>query len=144
MGIPYYFANLIKNHKRIVKELSSIGNIQNLYLDSNSIIYDAIDFKLFQNKSQFENYIIKYVIDKIELIIETIKPSKNIILAFDGVPPFAKLNQQKNRRYKTSYQSALFNKNVPWDTTAITPGTVFMDKLTNCKSMILQKSPIFM
>jgi 5'-3' exonuclease len=131
MGIPYYFANLIKSHKRIVRELSSIGNIQNLYLDSNSIIYDAIDFKLFQNKSQFENHIIQSVIDKIELIITTIKPTKNIILAFDGVPPFAKLNQQKNRRYKTSYQSTLFNKNVPWDTTAITPGTVFMDKLND-------------
>jgi len=83
MGIPYYFANLIKSHKRIVRELSSIGNIQNLYLDSNSIIYDAIDFKLFQNKSQFENHIIQSVIDKIELIITTIKPTKNIILAFE-------------------------------------------------------------
>ena len=131
MGIPYYFANLIRSHKNIVVELSHIDNIQNLYLDSNSIIYDAIDFKLFQNKSQFENHIIRFVIDKIELIIATMKPSKNIILAFDGVPPFAKLNQQKNRRYKTSYQSALFNKNVPWDTTAITPGTVFMDKLND-------------
>ena len=129
MGIPYYFANLIRNHKNIVKNLESITNIHNLYLDSNSIIYDSLDFTLFQNKSQFENLIIQKVIDKLELIIKTISPSKNIIIAFDGVPPIAKLNQQKNRRYKTSYQANLFNKNTPWDTSAITPGTRFMEKL---------------
>jgi len=129
MGIPYYFANLIRNHKNIVKNLESIKNIDNLYLDSNSIIYDSIDFTLFQNKSQFENLIIQKVIDKTQLIIKTINPSKNIILAFDGVPPIAKLNQQKNRRYKSSYQANLFNKNTYWDPTAITPGTTFMEKL---------------
>ena len=131
MGIAYYFANLIRNHKNIVKNLESISNIHNLYLDSNSIIYDSLDFTLFQNKSQFENLIINKVILKIELIIKTINPSKNIILAFDGVPPIAKLNQQKNRRYKSSYQANLFNKNTPWDPTAITPGTTFMDKLNH-------------
>ena len=129
MGIPFYFANLIRNHKLIVKNLDSIKNIHNLYLDSNSIIYDSIDFTLFQNKSQFENIIIQKVVDKIELIIKTINPTKNIILAFDGVPPIAKLNQQKNRRYKSWYQANLFNKNTPWDTAAITPGTTFMEKL---------------
>ena len=41
MGIPYYFASLIRNHKNIVKKLDSITNIHNLYLDSNSIIYDS-------------------------------------------------------------------------------------------------------
>ena len=129
MGIPYYFANLIRNHKNIVKKLDSITNIHNLYLDSNSIIYDSLDFTLFQNKSQFENLIIQKVIDKINLIIKTINPSKNIIIAFDGIPPMAKLNQQKNRRYKSSFQATLFNKTPPWDPCAITPGTTFMEKL---------------
>ena len=129
MGIPFYFANLIKTHKNIVINLHSINNVHNLYLDSNSIIYDSIDFTLFENKSQFENLIIQKIIHKIDLIIKTINPTKNIIIAFDGVPPIAKLNQQKNRRYKTWYQNHIFNKNTPWDTTAITPGTIFMDKL---------------
>ena len=135
MGIPYYFASLIRNHKNIVKNLESITNIHNLYLDSNSIIYDSLDFTLFQNKSQFENLIIQKVVDKIELIIKTINPSKNIIVAFDGVPPIAKLNQQKNRRYKSWSQEEItksINKiehQVKWNSAAITPGTNFMDKL---------------
>ena len=41
MGIPSYFSFLIKNHSNIVKLDLNI-NIDNLYLDSNSIIYDSL------------------------------------------------------------------------------------------------------
>ena len=42
MGIPSYFSFLIKNHAYIVKKLNNFKqNIDNLYLDSNSIIYEA-------------------------------------------------------------------------------------------------------
>ena len=131
MGIPYYFSYLIKNHNQIISKLKTLDFINNLYLDCNSIIYDSLDFKLFENKSQFENHIIKNVIFKIENIINIINPSEKIFIAFDGVPPIAKLNQQKNRRYKSGVQNYLFNKNSPWDTCAITPGTKFMKKLNN-------------
>ena len=87
MGIPYYFSYLIRNHKDIIFKLHNIKNIDNLYLDSNSIIYDSINFEFFENKSQFENYIIQNVILKIEEIIKIINPKKNLIIAFDGVPP---------------------------------------------------------
>ena len=131
MGIPFYFSYLIKNHKQIISKLESLNFIDNLYLDCNSIIYDSLDFKVYENKSQFENYIIKNVINKIENIINIINPSENIFIAFDGVPPIAKLNQQKNRRYKSSLQNSMFNKNSPWDTCSITPGTNFMNKLND-------------
>ena len=129
MGIPYYFSYLIKNHKEVITKLDYINYIDNLYLDSNSIIYDSINFSIYENKSQFENYIIQSVISKIEVIIKAINPKKNILIAFDGVPPIAKLNQQKNRRYKSWFQANLFNKHILWDTCSITPGTVFMNKL---------------
>ena len=131
MGIAFYFASIIKLHKFIVKRIEKLENVNNLYLDSNSIIYDALDFSMYESKSQFENYVIQKVVEKIENIIKTINPDKNIIIAFDGVPPLAKLNQQKNRRYKTIYQSQLFNKEIKWDTNCITPGTIFMDKLNS-------------
>ena len=131
MGIPFYFSYLIKNHKQIISKLESLNFIDNLYLDCNSIIYDSLDFKHFENKSQFENYIIKNVINKIEKIITIINPKEKLYIAFDGVPPIAKLNQQKNRRYKSSIQNLMFNKNTPWDTCSITPGTKFMNKLND-------------
>ena len=129
MGIPYYFSYLINNHVNILSKLLNLNNIHNLFLDCNSLIYDSLNFKEFENNAQFENYIIKNVIIKIEEIILTINPSDNIYIAFDGVPPFAKINQQKNRRYKSAYQNKLFKKDVKWDTCAITTGTPFMEKL---------------
>ena len=140
MGVAYYYSWIIKNHKNIINKLENVIDVDNLYLDSNSIIYDAIDFNNFSNRNQFEKYLIQNVIDKIEDIIKIVNPNKNIIIAFDGVPPLAKLNQQKNRRYKSSFQNKLFNKNPPWDTTAITPGSLFMDKLnTTIKSHFNKK-----
>lgn len=131
MGIPYYFSYLIQNHPHIINKMITLHNIQNLFLDCNSLIYDSLDFNKFENKSQFENNIIKNVILKIEDIINIINPQENIYIAFDGVPPFAKVNQQKNRRYKSMYQNKILKKESIWDTCAITTGTLFMEKMNN-------------
>ena len=64
-----------------------------------------------------------------------IKPDKNVFIAFDGVAPIAKLDQQRQRRYKSAYQNEISktifknSKPDPWNTAAITPGTLFMTKL---------------
>ena len=136
MGIPYYFSYLIKNHNLIISKLQFLNNnIHNLLLDCNSLIYDSLDFKKFQSKDQFESYIIENVIIKIEEIIRAINPSNIVYIAFDGVPPFAKISQQKNRRYKSAYQSNLFKTDTLWDICAITPGTRFMADLNNAISL---------
>ena len=131
MGIPYYFSYLIQNYKNIILDLKNIDNskFEYLFIDSNSIIYDSINFNNYENDTQFENQLINIIIKKLEELIKIYKPKKYTFITFDGVPPFAKINQQKNRRYKSSYQNSLFNKLTPWDTCAITPGTKFMDKL---------------
>jgi len=134
MGIPSYFSYIVKNHIDIIRkfnpELFPTG-IDNLYMDCNSIIYDVIR----QNDNERETkIIIKRVIDKIEEYKNIIKPKRSII-AFDGVAPIAKLEQQRNRRYKSWYQSQISkilfpSKNTTvWNTTIITPGTVFMKEL---------------
>ena len=136
MGIPYYFSYLIKNHNLIISKLQFLNNnIHNLFLDCNSLIYDSLNFNNFQTKQQFEKYIIETVIIKIEDIIKIINPCENVFIAFDGVPPFAKISQQKNRRYKSAYQSRLFKTHVLWDSCAITPGTLFMNNLNNAISL---------
>ena len=131
MGIPYYFTYIIKNHPKIINNLKNLKNVSELYLDSNSLIYESINFEKFENTTQFEKMLINSVIDKINTIISHVKPSDFTYICFDGIPPFAKLNQQKNRRYKNHVQDILFNNNKLWDTAAITPGTNFMNKLDN-------------
>jgi len=137
MGIPSYFSYIVKTHAKIIQKISSNTiKVNNFYLDCNSIIYDAvhnIDFtKLTESDA---DTIIRCVCNKIEEYIHQLKPDNNIYIAFDGVAPVAKLEQQRSRRYKSLYQNTISksifqdSKPDPWNTTAITPGTLFMRKL---------------
>jgi 5'-3' exonuclease len=179
MGIPSYFSYIVKNHPRIIKKFYKEQNtknvkntvkINNLYLDCNSIIYDAVHSISSEKdvgakatiSSVDTNSIINIVLAKIEEYILLLKPDKYVYIAFDGVAPVAKLEQQRQRRYKSQYQNNIsqgifkdfkITKTNAWDTTAITPGTQFMSTLNkrcaaffnnpskyNLKSIILSGS----
>ena len=135
MGIPSYFSHIVKNHRDIIKKINNSIKINNLYLDCNSIIYDAvrtIEYK--DDDDDFERKLIKLTCEKIEQYISQISPDKLVYIAFDGVAPVAKLEQQRNRRYKSWFQNELnkeLNSKIEdgWNTTSITPGTQFMTKL---------------
>lgn len=140
MGIPSYFSFIVKSHRNIIKELSKKDLINNLYLDSNSIIYDVIvslsglknDLK---NVDDIEKLIMLNVCKKISEYIMLLSPNNKVLIAFDGVAPVAKLCQQRNRRYKASFQRELLlslgisKEFLEWDTCSITPGTKFMNDL---------------
>ncbi len=143
MGIPSYFSHIIKNYSNIIRNLTyHIKNqtiFHSLYMDCNSIIYDTYHSIKSSHVNtpidQFENELIKNIIFKIDYYINTIKPKNVIYIAFDGVAPLAKMEQQRSRRYKTIHlptintitQSSLDNF---WNTTCITPGTPFMNNLS--------------
>ena len=140
MGIPSYFSYIVKNHLNIIKKLSlTTIQVNNLYLDCNSIIYDAIhniDFtKLVESDVEC---IIRNVFNTIDQYISILKPDNNLFIAFDGVAPVAKLEQQRERRFKSLYQNDISKKiykNLkpdPWNTASITPGTKFMARLNEC------------
>lgn len=160
MGIPAYFSHIVKTYPSIIKKfITSQTTIHNLYMDCNSIVYDAVRMSVSVNSLSKEHYIIHQVILKIENYIDTINPQSNVIIAFDGVCPIAKMEQQRSRRYKSNISSSIM-KNIMEDekrlkntntkdnkeshtevytedfnTTCITPGTVFMKKLNeNIKS----------
>ena len=158
MGIPAYFSYIVRNHTAIIKKYDKTERqINNLYMDCNSIIYDVVkNIKGVKPEQLSNDYIIQQVILKIEEYILLIQPNFSVFIAFDGVAPIAKLEQQRNRRYKTWYQNAIHKnifKDTPsneWNTTAITPGTVFMNQLNNtihnhfnspilCKKLNVQK-----
>jgi 5'-3' exonuclease len=137
MGIPSYFAHIVRTHRHIIKSLDTVNpNINNLYLDCNSFIYEAFNNLQHSfvfnghNTELFETKLIVYVCDSLIKYIHLLKPNKRLYIAFDGVAPMAKLNQQRNRRYMTAYQSKLDQgQSCKWNTSAITPGTEFMCKL---------------
>lgn len=136
MGIPSYFIHIVKNHPNIIKQFKESDIIiDNLYIDSNSVIYDAIHAIEYKNNDDdFENKIIKWACKKLLYYINLLKPTKKVIIAFDGVAPVAKLEQQRNRRYKTWFVNNYLSQNNKekkevWDTSTITPGSKFMKKL---------------
>jgi len=137
MGIPSYFSYIVKNHFNIIKPLN-IYNIKttHFYLDCNSIIYDVIKTIQSKNKNKIINNknIITKIISQICKYIKLISPTTLVYIAFDGVAPIAKLEQQRQRRFKSYYQNQLINSIHPsqdnnWDTCQITPGTQFMNEL---------------
>jgi len=155
MGIPSYFAHIVRNHRTIIKKLSNSAldgkRMNNLYLDCNSFIYEAHQnshanqnniFKSLKGKtpdykSAFEDDIIKQVVTNLSNCIKDINPDKRIFIAFDGVAPMAKLDQQRNRRYMSAFQEETKtvdetkdnNNKYNWNRSAITPGTKFMYNL---------------
>ena len=55
----------------------------------------------YKDNDDFERKLINAICKKIEDYIQQISPRQLVYVAFDGVAPVAKLNQQKNRRYKS-------------------------------------------
>lgn len=104
MGIPSYFSNIVKRHKSIIKKLAGLPQIHNLYMDTNGLIYDAVRL-VGSNKGisnqEYEDLIIETVCNKISEYVALFRPSGKVFIAFDGVAPVAKLNQQRERRYKS-------------------------------------------
>ena len=147
MGIPSYFSHIVREHRQIIKTINFTDSpkINNLYLDCNSFIYEAHhdftskgnDLKI-NNDKDYESNLIKHVCDNLIKYINQLKPNKRLFIAFDGVAPMAKLNQQRNRRYMSAFQASLdtdkstnggANNSYRWNTSAITPGTYFMQNL---------------
>jgi len=138
MGIPSYFSFIVKNHRNIVKRYNHLSlKIDNLYMDCNSIIYDTLREIVFDNKINYEKTLIDDVCKKIDYYISIIKPVNTVFIAFDGVAPVAKLEQQRNRRYKSWFHGEILKElkqeTPEWDSTCITPGTEFMKNL--CKTV---------
>jgi len=154
MGIPSYFAHVLKKYPHVIKRLSELPCINNLYLDCNGMIYDVVRQMQFSpdKQSEYEAELLQRICDSIDACIEILRPTSSVFIAFDGVAPVAKLNQQRERRYKSWYLGVMETQRrrdmttqnqkngmkktghveppkPAWNTSAITPGTKFMNML---------------
>lgn len=128
MGIPYYFYNLTKIYKDIL--VNNLSITPDFYaIDFNGIIHPIANLVITENGPN-ENLIINKLWEKVIEYSNLIKP-KNLLICVDGVAPVAKMAQQRKRRYLTVLKNKIDNKEIIWDTNAITPGTNFMNDLNN-------------
>ena len=168
MGVPGLFSHLRKYNKAndaqstIKSTLPDESESVHLYLDFNGAIYQVIKPEI-KTEDTFILHILEYLNNLINIF--DIKPDIDItasldtlntnnikeygnsitklFIAIDGVPPRAKMEQQRQRRFhsiirkhKTSQIDTKYgnqydksDQNIHIDTNMITPGTAFMDKL---------------
>jgi 5'-3' exonuclease len=129
MGIPSYYRKLIHVVPGLVS--SERHEVAWLFMDFNCLIYHCIPNVKSDN---FEQGLIEEVVRYTKEVVAEIAPSQGVYIAIDGVVPMAKMRQQRLRRFKSVWEKARVNDSlelnpVKWDTNAITPGTVFMNKL---------------
>jgi 5'-3' exonuclease len=110
MGIPFYYVSLIRQHRGIVRPVTKI-NADILALDFNCLIH-----KYLNDSDPIES-----VLRGLELVM-TICSASRTILYLDGLVPYAKMVQQRYRRFRKT-EPSLF------DRTQISPDTPFMRKL---------------
>lgn len=127
MGIPAYFSYIIKNHSIIIQSKCHVP-VSALFIDSNSIVYDVVYSEPLITDDEI---IIEKVIEKIKHYVSLIRPSQYTYIAFDGIAPVAKMNQQRKRRYKSAFLSQYTTKKTVFNTVVITPGTPFMNRLAD-------------
>jgi 5''-3'' exonuclease len=150
-----YFKNVYEDYPEIL--IKHIEGNNNLFLDLNCAIHpcckNIIDNynTVKVNKEILEKKMINEVITYLKFILEKTNPNF-LFVAIDGVAPTAKMTQQRLRRYKSVLDKQRIkdikkklnieeNKTV-WDTNAISPGTIFMNKLSNAINSYLSSLKI--
>jgi 5'-3' exonuclease len=147
MGVPRFFSWVNKNYNVVI---DPINNPNELYLDLNCLLHpmcfevanEAIkenpNISLINN-DRLENKMYTRIIEYIQEILDYIQPTDLIYIAVDGVAPMAKMKHQRMRRFKSIKEQEIrediynnFSQPITkkWNNSVITPGTLFMKKLS--------------
>ena len=113
MGIPYYVASLLRTHKHIQQETGNVA------LECDAL---GLDFNAFIHTYLKPEHPIGSVVMALRNFLRDVARGKKVLIAFDGLVPYAKIVQQRYRRMKNP-EPSLFDKN------QISPGTEFMKEL---------------
>ena len=157
MGIPKFAYFISQRYPLIVKKIKEkvdVPEIDNFYLDLNSVIHNVSHGNSILISCQKRSYeeIYSDVCDTIEKLFHIIKPKNLLFISVDGVAPRSKMNQQRIRRYKKNSDVNIsaeeleiikekgIDINNQFNSDAISAGTKFMfDLTTYLKNFIINK-----
>jgi 5'-3' exoribonuclease 1 len=157
MGIPKFAYFISQRYPLIVKKIKEkvdVPEIDNFYLDLNSVIHNVSHGNSILISCQKRSYeeIYSDVCDTIEKLFHIIKPKNLLFISVDGVAPRSKMNQQRIRRYKKNSNVNIsaeeleiikekgIDINNKFNSDAISAGTKFMfDLTTYLKNFIINK-----
>jgi len=119
MGIPFYFVSLLKSHKNITKPVKQRLDVDVLGVDFNCLIH-----RYLKDEDPVQS-----VVAAFEHIVTEICRPKHLLIAMDGVVPYAKIVQQRYRRMRAATGTSVFDRN------QISPGTPYMKDLEHTLSL---------
>ena len=136
MGIPKFFTFLSKHFSKIVKKTqSNQSKIDWLGFDFNSLMHPVCGEIAHQNpkidwrKSKQWDVLFEAIRDRFASILKEVKSAGTVYIAIDGVVPFAKILQQRQRRFRAELESSYKKRGeINWDSCLISPGTIFMTR----------------
>lgn len=147
MGIPSYYKKLCSTVKGI-NTRSTENPIDYLWFDYNCLVYYVLKtMPAFtpSDPTSWEAELIRRTCDYTRHVVISAGNPRAVFLGVDGVVPFAKIKQQRLRRWKsiwTTEEEQRLGKLDPsepvWDRNALTPGTDFMNKLSTALERLSQ------
>jgi 5'-3' exonuclease len=129
MGIPFYFSTISRDYDVKAKRLPIA---EYLCFDYNCLIHTVAQHVNRNSKYKLVSYLHKAIFKEIKKYTKNIIEicnAKNIYISVDGVPPLAKMVQQRKRRYMSIFEKQ-YKSSVPdslWNSSVVTPGTKFMN-----------------
>jgi len=111
MGIPFYFVSLIRSHRGITKPVTKL-----------EVDVVGFDFNCLIHRYLKDEDPIQSVIKAIAYLLDNFIIAKKVIIALDGLVPYAKIVQQRYRRMR-SKEEGVFDRN------QISPDTAYMREL---------------
>ena len=115
MGIPFYFVSLLKSHSGIVDTVK-----KNCPLEVDIL---GVDFNCLIHRYLKEEDPVGSILTAFEYIMTHICKAKKVLVAMDGLVPYAKIVQQRYRRMRAKDTVESFDRN------QISPGTPYMKDL---------------
>lgn len=149
MGIGKFFRTFAERYPTCISPYSGAQStssppVSNLCLDANGLIHNCThpgDFDATK-RAPTEKEMVQAMFNYIEKLFNAVQPRKYFLIAVDGCAPRAKMNQQRQRRYRAGFEmmkareealkvgEELPDEGDVFDSNSITPGTEFMSRLT--------------
>lgn len=126
MGVPGFFRWICQRYPLIKRDLNDHSQliVNNLFIDINGLIHKAASSSNLQGPELTDDFLSE-LYRLIDHKVQIFKPTDLIFISADGVAPFAKATQQRERRFVAGQEHV---PNVI-DHCALSPGTEFMLKV---------------
>ena len=115
MGVPGFFAELVKRYKHHIIHAENPVVIQELLLDTNCLLHPCCFQILHENpnfkyNASLEKKMLNNICAYIDTLVDLVNPTELLYIAIDGVAPAAKLKQQRMRRFKSVHHERSMNE----------------------------------